>query len=794
MLNYKKYSQVFKNKSLAYKFSAAILSVVLVIFFLILFYNYSISRKLILKNVQENTKNLTSSAINKSEGFFKVIEKITENVSYLIRDTDKTDQELKSILLNVVKNNNEIYGSCMAYAPHKFKPEIEYFAPYFYKKGVDLLYENLANGDYFYPNWDWYKNPVAQGKSSWSEPYYDKGGGNKLMTTYSVPVYKQDTKSDSIIGILTADVSLSWLEEVVSQIKIFETGFAFLISQKGTIITHPDTSYVMKESIFSLAEKLQDKDLKKIGEEMIAGHEDFVRVNSGFHKSKSWIYYTHLKNNDWSLGFVFPENELYADLYKLNNTLVIIAVSGMLLLLILIIIVSKRITRPLHSLAIVAEELGTGNLNVNIPMRKSNDEVGQLNKSFIHMQSALKEYIKNLKQTTSAKEKIESELKIARDIQMGMIPRNFPAFPDRKELEIFGFIEPAKEVGGDLYDFFFIDHERLCFAIGDVAGKGTPAALFMAITMTILRAETQVSGLEVSKAIELMNNYLCKKNESNLFVTLFMGVMNTATGEIEYVNAGHNYPFVIRNDGSITELNKTHCIPLGISVNSCRNPEKITLGKGDTIFMYTDGISEAFNTEDQQYSIKRISETLNNAGNNNPKNIVNIVVNDVVNFSKGRDQSDDMTILAIKFKGNAEAELKQEKFHLKIKNSPECLASVSAEITNISQIWEMPPAVINKLNLVTEELVLNIISYGFTDQLLHEIVLDFSIKTNSIQLTIIDDGKEFDPIAKDKADTSSEINTRKVGGLGIHLVKNLTNSFTYKRQESNNITTIVIHY
>lgn len=782
------------NKRLAYKLSISILSAVILIFFMILLYNYYISRKLILNSVKENTKNLTSSAINKSEGFFRVIEKITKNISYLICDNDKSEDEIKNILSNIVKNNDEICGSCLAYEPYKFKSGIEYFAPYFYKKADTLLYKNLAKEKYNYPEWNWYRNPIEKGRPLWSEPYFDKGGGNELMTTYSVPFYRPNGKTDSLIGVITSDVSLKWLQEVVSQVKIFETGFAFLISETGTIITYPDTNYVMKESIFSLAEKFKDPDLKKVGEEMIAGHEDFVPISSALFKGKSWVYYTHLKNNNWSLGFVFPENELYADLYKLNQTLILMAAIGLALLLILIIVISNRVTRPLHALAMIAEGFGTGNFDIDIPPSQSADEVGSLNKSFVRMQTALKNYIENLKLTTSAKEKIESELKIAREIQMGMIPGKFPAFPTRKEFDIYGFIEPAKEVGGDLYDFFFIDDDRLCFTIGDVSGKGTPAALFMAVTTTILRAEAQIAGLNASSIIERMNTYLCNNNEGNLFVTLFLGILNVPTGEVEYVNAGHNKPFVIKSSGAVSELHTSHCIPLGINLNLSHTTNTFKLEKGDTIFLYTDGVSEAFNIHGQKYSIKKISELLLNRANHTPIELIHHIVDDVKAFSQGTEQSDDISILAIQYYGKQLLKTSPPDCQLLIKNSIANLSSISEKITQLCNNWKLSAYTCNRVNLVIEELISNTIFYGYIDTLEHDIVLNLKCDKNAICIEIIDDAIEFVPFAQKSADTISDINERQVGGLGIHLVKNFTDVFTYLRENTKNIIKIEIHF
>ena len=527
---------------------------------------------------------------------------------------------------------------------------------------------------------------------------------------------------------------------------------------------------------------------------MIAGHEDFVPISSALFKGKSWVYYTHLKNNNWSLGFVFPENELYADLYKLNQTLILMAAIGLALLLILIIVISNRVTRPLHALAMIAEGFGTGNFDIDIPPSQSSDEVGSLNKSFVRMQTALKKYIENLKLTTSAKEKIESELKIAREIQMGMIPGKFPAFPTRKEFDIHGFIEPAKEVGGDLYDFFFIDDERLCFAIGDVSGKGTPAALFMAVTTTIMRAEGQIAGLNTSSIIERMNTYLCNNNEGNLFVTLFPGILNVSTGEVEYVNAGHNYPFIIKSSGVVSELDTSHCIPLGINLNLSHTTNTYKLEKGDTIFLYTDGVSEAFNIHDQQYSIKKISELLLNLANHAPIELIHHIVDDVKAFLQDTEQSDDISVLAIQYYGKLLLQTSPPDYQLVIKNSITNLSSISGTITQLCNNWKLTTEVCNRVNLVVEELISNTIFYGYTDTLEHDIILKMMCDKETISIEIIDDAKEFNPVEQPSTGTNSAINEREIGGLGIHLVKNLTDSFAYHRIGNQNSIKIEIHF
>jgi len=784
------------KKGLTVKLIVLIFSSVAIIFSLIFIDNYQVSKKMVEKNLKLDAENITKNIVNKAGKVLGSVQEIPDNFSKIIEDSSYSEAEINRILRLEVENNPEIYGATIAYEPYYLNSTKKYYAPYYYRNKKEIDFKYIGNEQYDYFTMDWYQIPKELNRPLWSEPYYDEGGGNIIMSTYSVPLYREKKGKKYFIGILTADVSLDWLKDYFDSFKVYKTGYAFMISKNGTFISHPEKGLIINETIFSIADMQKSTAMRMIGRNMIKGRSSFAEVeyyNAKYNKL-SWIAYAPVSLNGWSVGVVFPVDELMADVNNLFIRMMLLGLGGLFFICLVIIFISRSITRPLRRLSAAADKLAEGDFNIDIPPSTSNDEVGSLNKSFVHMQDALKNYIENLKQTTSAKEKIESELKIARDIQMGMIPREFPAFPEKKEIDIYGFIEPAKEVGGDLYDFFFIDDKRLCFAIGDVSGKGIPAALFMAITKTILRAETQIAGLSAGKIIELVNDYLCKNNESNLFVTLFLGILNTSSGEVEYINAGHNYPFIIRKNRTVSELNHTHCIPLGISSDPCKNPSAfITLNAGDIIFLYTDGISEAFNIENQQYSIKRINDMLSRNASHAPFEIINSIVDDVNEFSRGTEQSDDISVLAIQYFGKKHKEATGQHYKLVIKNSVENLPSLSEKITELCNNWNIPFESINKVNLVVEELVLNIISYGYSDDLSHDIIFDFRFEEKSISVSIIDDAKEFDPLDTNSADTNSEISERKIGGLGIHLVKNLTDSFTYKREGTKNITEIVIH-
>jgi phosphoserine phosphatase RsbU/P len=644
---------MMKDKGLAYKLSVYILAGVGLIFGSTFVYNYATTRSLLLSKVEENTRNLSSSAINKSEGFFRSIEKVALSMRYVIENSEKDEAELHSLIKDLVLHNEEIYGSCVAFEPYEYRANAEYYAPYFYEiEEGEIDYVDLAEDDYRYPEWDWYQIPKILNESVWSEPYYDEGAGNILMTTYSVPFYSYIGGEQKFRGIITVDVSLEWLQSVVNGIQILETGYAFLISSRGTFITHKyNPEWVMNESIFSIAETEKYAYLREIGRSMINGEEGFKALTKGLYHDKSRIYHSHLSNNNWSLGFIFPEEELYSSLNELNNNLIIIGVFGLGLLLAIIIFISNRITKPLYDLAVISKDIGTGNFDQEIPKPKYNDEVGVLYTSFNSMQQELKNYIQNLKTTTAAKEKIESELKVAHDIQMGMIPQEFPAFPDRKEFDIYGFISPAKDVGGDLYDFFFIDENRFCFALGDVSGKGTPAALFMAIATTLLRAKAKSGLLQIDEVVKQMNEHLCNNNERGLFVTFFMSILDVRTGEMQYYNAGHNFPVVIGADGNVKMLEQSHHLPLGVFEIPGDPFDTYQFQRGDKIFLYSDGINEAMDTESEQYTDERMMEFLNLTIKRTPKETTESIIADVKKFTTGAEQSDDMTVLVVQYNG-----------------------------------------------------------------------------------------------------------------------------------------------
>jgi len=248
------------------------------------------------------------------------------------------------------------------------------------------------------------------------------------------------------------------------------------------------------------------------------------------------------------------------------------------------------------------------------------------------------------------KQMIEGELKTAREIQMGIVPRIFPPFPDRKEFNIGAVLEPAKEVGGDFYDFFFIDDDRLFFTIGDVSGKGVPASLFMAVTITLLRT-TAMQGINAGKILESVNTSLSRENATGLFVTVFCGILNIRTGVIEYGNAGHNPPFIVRKDGRIEELAGNSEIVLAAMEDPVYTTESVSLEAGDVIFHFTDGVTEAMDKQGRFFTGATLADTLKQTAGMSADQTVNAALSKIHDFASGAEQSDDITMMAIQYTG-----------------------------------------------------------------------------------------------------------------------------------------------
>jgi len=613
---------------------------------------YYFTRSTIQETTKENAVLIANNTVNRIELVLSTEERIPEIVAKMLESSFLDRDSLIPFLKSILKNNKNICGSSISYEPYYFPDKGMFYAPYVYRQGHLIRSTMLGNENYEYAFMDWYQIPKMTKTTYWSEPYFDEGGGNMLMTTYSVPFYTYKKGQRTFSGVVTIDISLEWLTKIMSTVKIFKTGYAFLISQNGTIITHPNKNYVMNQSIFTIAKENNQPGMREIGRQMVKGKSNFASADfkSKWHPGKLWINYKGLPSSHWSIGVIYPEKEMFASLRQINIILICLIIVGLFLLSLFTVKIIQKLTSPLKHFAESARLIAAGDFNVQLPEIKTQDEMKELYNSFSYMQKELAEYIVSLKDTTAAKEKIESELRIASEIQMAMIPHIFPPFPDLPQVDVFAVLKSAKEVGGDLYDFFVIDGNKFCFAIGDVSGKGVPASLFMAVTRTLVRS---ISDKETSPSVivSTLNKSLSSNNESSMFVTFFLGVLDLTTGELRYSNAGHNPPVVIRENGAVVMFDKTKYIPVGLFEDFEYGELSLQLEHGDKIFLYTDGVNEAENIENKLFGDDNLMKVIGENVNASPRDLIHNMEVRLAEHVKGHTQSDDITMMTIVYNG-----------------------------------------------------------------------------------------------------------------------------------------------
>jgi sigma-B regulation protein RsbU (phosphoserine phosphatase) len=397
----------------------------------------------------------------------------------------------------------------------------------------------------------------------------------------------------------------------------------------------------------------------------------------------------------------------------------------------------------------------------------------------------LQQSLEDLKRTTSVKERMEGELNIGREIQMSMLPLEFPAFPDRSDFTVFAALHPAREVGGDFYDFFLIDEDRLCLCVGDVSGKGVPAALFMAVTKTLIKSRA-ANDLSPASILSHVNTELSHKNDSSMFVTVFLGILDLRGGEFVYTNAGHNPPYSKKPEGDILRLDARHGPVLGAVEGLAYTEDTTSLAAGDLLFLYTDGVTEAMNEEKHLFSDQKLEDWLASTSPTSVEDVVQAGVDVVWDFQGSAEQADDVTVLAVQFFGS-EGSSGAPVLEVELVNRIEEIDRLSEAFKAFASQHNISDAVGRKMKVVFDELLNNVISHAFDDDDEHIIEVSVRFTDDRIFVTLTDDGKPFNPFTEESPDTGLSVTERPIGGLGIHLVRSMVAEGRYERHGARNV-------
>ncbi len=688
-------------------------------------------------------KGLREEAINRAESELALceaqisdvmdqVETAVRNDLWAVRKVLAYPDSLYSLTQRMLEYNPVIYGSAVAMIENYYPSKGRLYSPYSFRDSSGIHSIDLGTETYDYPTQEWFTEALTHPDGYWSEPYYDEGGGEMLMTTFSMPLYD---KKGRTVAVLTADMSLEWLTELVGNVKVYPSAFSILVSRSGQMMVAPAETLVMQTNILDVAARaaMDSTEGRSFAQAMLAGEEGSRVIRRG--DLVDHVFFSPLERTGWSMAIVIPEEEIYGKVKRLGLVVAILQLLGLVLLVFII----------------------------------RNTAV-----SFLRLQDV-----------EQRKDMMESELKIASGIQMSMLPKTFPHFPERCDLDMYGVIIPAKEVGGDLYDFFIRD-DRLFFCIGDVSGKGVPASLVMAVTRSLFRT---VSGHEGNpdRILATMNDSMTEMNESNMFVTCFIGIMDLGSGVVRYSNAGHNAPLVLGKEG-VRMLDVHPNVPLGVLEGMRFTTQEMILSEGESLFLYTDGLTEAENAENQLYGETRLLEATAHLTGFSAKEQVDKVEVSVREHVADAPQSDDLTILNIKYMGRPKTLTER---HLILHNDIQQIPQLADFVETIASESGMDQAMAMQVNLALEEAVTNVIMYAYpagTDGLVD---VEATLRVGEVEFLISDSGCPFDPTSRDEVDTSLSAEERPIGGLGVHLVRRIMDEVSYSRVDDRNMLRLI---
>lgn len=773
-----------RKHSFATRLSTYIVSMASVVFIIIFIICGIFTTRIVKNEAVNHAKSELNSVVYQLTDILHQVEIATLNMEHAVRQELDNPDKLINITEYIVSSNPYIMGSTVAFRPNYFAGKGEKFSPYSYRDAEGKVHRtDLGTDEYDYHNQPWYTEPHRQNKDTWSEPYFDEGGGNEIMSTFSHPI--RDAKGE-IIAILTADISLKHLADLVLAIHPYPGAYCFMLDRNGTYLVHHKRERILYQKMVEATNYMADTRVKELARAMQAGESGIISLMDK--NTPCFVLYTPLSATGWPLALVCPENEVFVAMNRMMILIISLFVAGMCMLTFFCRAIIRKTSRPIKKFGDAAREVAQGNLNAALPEIKTNDELSSFHQAFSYMQQSLGDYITELKTTTSIKERMEGELHVARRIQMGMIPKLFPTFPERAELDLYAYLRPAREVGGDLYDFFVQD-EKLFFVVGDVSGKGVPASLVMAITCRLVRliAQHSSSPAEIARTL---NDSLAAENDANMFVTMFIGALDLQTGKLRYCNAGHNEPVLALPGGSCEFQKVIPNLPIAIFDGFQFQEQEMQLPDHAALFIYTDGVNEAENHEKKQFGNERTLKSIRQHCYESARAIITTLTEAVDHFADAAEQSDDITMLCLRYHRTKETgTLVMPEKELSITNKLADLDKLPAFVEEIGEALVLPVSLQNRMTLALEEAMVNCVKYAYPEGTEGSISLTahWDEENHVLTYTLKDEGTPFNPTAKPDADITQELDDRPIGGLGILLTRRIMDNVSYRHDGTSNI-------
>ncbi len=765
-----------KKQSLVFKLSLGVLGCSVLGVVILLGIVTKRSETIIKEQILEHSVHTIKASVDNIGHLVMETEQAVRGLRNTLNQLDTDDVESMKIALKSTIKAIHNSGLDLSHAAVYSFPAEDYQAGTLYSafaKDGEFSFKN-EHIDNFREKFPWFKDVVKEAKIIWSEPYISPNSPNKRLVITCVLPFKfhgQDTYN----GIVSVSVDLQDIQQYIEKSPFRDDGALVLLSKSGLYITHPNPEINLKTTIYELSERLKLPQLFQIGEKVLSGQSGYLQMPySSVYGKPTVFFYAPIPHLNWGVCLIYSKEILFKPVYDLQIMIILSAAAGILILLFLINKICHYSTRPLQNLAQIATQYGKGNFSERVSEQHSDDEIGTLSAAFHNMRTNLLDYIEKEKFEAGEKQRHLSELEIAKEIQLAALPG---AFPEHKAFDIHALMIPARQIGGDFYDFFFSNKHKVALVMADVSGKGISAALYMMRAQEVIRHTAKYTS-SIAKVFERVNNILCEGNKACMFVTAFFAVIHLDTGEMEYVNAGHLPPFLI-DDTGCRKVTPHKNFVLGVREGLSYTAETLKLMPNTRIFLYTDGVTEAENRTRDFYGEERLYHVLQQK-QATPAETVKAVMTDIRKFTEGAPQSDDITMLSFLYRGElltVEADIKQ-------------LRDVLGYIERDMAQKKIAPEIRSKMIVIAEELFSNIALYAYDNG--GKVRIQTGLVKNRYSVTFADSGKPYNPLERQEPDTAQPLAEREVGGLGIFIARKMADTLDYAYKNGENVLKVEI--
>ncbi len=540
-----------------------------------------------------------------------------------------------------------IYGSCAAFEPGVMQEGPDLLAPYVHRTGETLVDMNISREVYDWysdPQWTWFQEPKARGRAVWSAPYFDKGAGNVLMTTYSAPF----AVAGRFAGVVTVDIDLENLRETIGA-GVTDGAEFFILTSDGTFLYDRRSERILRNKLLDIAQAAGHRELEQTVPALLAGNSGVAVVPGWDEPDTQWLFYAPIPSTGWTFVAYTPQRQALADVRTRLIAAAAALVGTLAIIVACIAFVSGRITRPLTNLTSKVQEIAAGRLDARVTGITSQDELGKLAVAFNTMAGRLREHIDRLAEEEAARRKIEHDLSIAREIQRGLLPVEVPPLPG---YDLAGWSRAADETGGDYYDWQLLPNGRVAITLADVTGHGIGPALVTAVCRAYARASFPDES-DVCKVLGRINRLLCEDLQAERFVTFVGAIVDPATHSIRMLSAGHGPLFHYDAAADQVHQYNAHDIPMGLFPDISHGPpSEFHAVPGDMLVLITDGFFEWAGPSGEQYGTARLAQAIHQARALTAREIIDHLVADVTQFAAGTKQMDDLTVVVLKRVGS----------------------------------------------------------------------------------------------------------------------------------------------